>query len=240
MTVLLISDLHIDAGQPETVQRFLRFVDREAGSAEALYILGDFFEAWIGDADCHPGWKPVIEALASACRHRIACHIMHGNRDFLIGKRFATATGCKLLDEHEIVDIHGQRALLMHGDLLCTDDTEYMAMRAMARNPEWQRQILAKPVEERRAMAQELRRRSRTENATKPEEIMDVNQAAVEQTMREHGVRTLIHGHTHRPAVHRFPLDGEEAVRIVLGAWDDHAAIVRWDENGPRLETVTL
>jgi UDP-2,3-diacylglucosamine hydrolase len=240
MASLFISDLHLDAGKPETVRRFVGFVEREAREAEALYILGDLFEAWIGDDDCHPGWKPVIESLAGLRRHGTACHVMHGNRDFLIGRRFATATGSHLLPDHEVVEVYGQRVLLMHGDLLCTDDTEYMAMRAVARNPEWQRNILAKPIEERRALARELRGRSRTENATKPEEIMDVNQGTVERTMREHDVQLLLHGHTHRPAVHRFALDGDEAVRIVLGAWHEEGSVVRWDEEGFRLETVPL
>jgi UDP-2,3-diacylglucosamine hydrolase len=238
MSVLFVSDLHLDAGRPETIKRFVDFVAQHAFSAERLYILGDLFESWIGDDDTEPGFKTVIAALARLHAANVACFVMHGNRDFLIGERFASAAGCRLLDDYERVEVYGESVLLMHGDLLCTDDVAYMAFRATVRSAAWQREFLAKPLSERRAIAAALRARSASEMATKSDDIMDVNQTAVEGTMRHYGVRYLLHGHTHRPAIHRFSLDDQPAARIVLGAWHDRATIASWDTAGFRLETI--
>lgn len=238
MTTLFISDLHLDSERPAGAQQFLQFLEQDAANAGALYILGDLFEAWIGDDDTHPGNGPVIEALANLKLRGVPCFFMHGNRDFLVGKRFAAATGCQLLEEHEVVELEGARVLLTHGDLLCTDDEPYMALRATVRDPDWQRDFLAKPVEERRMIADDLRDRSQQAIAEKPPEIMDVNQETVENTMRAHGVRILLHGHTHRPGVHHFELDETEATRIVLGAWYEQGSVVRWGADGFRLETL--
>ena len=239
MTTLFISDLHLDAGEPETIRRFLRFVASDAPDARALYVLGDLFEAWLGDDDDDARLAPVIAALAGLTRSGVPCSLMHGNRDFLIGPKFCEATGCRLLGDYERIDLYGEPVLLTHGDLLCTDDTRYQALRATLRKPQWQREFLGKPLAERRKIAAELRELSATEIAAKSYEIMDVNQATVERTMREHGVSLLLHGHTHRPAIHRFALDGAPAARIVLGAWHEQASIVRWDESGYRLDTLT-
>ena len=239
MTTLFISDLHLDAGEPETIRRFLRFVASDAPDARALYVLGDLFEAWLGDDDDDARLAPVIAALAGLTRAGVPCSLMHGNRDFLIGPKFCEATGCRLLGDYERIDLYGEPVLLTHGDLLCTDDTRYQALRATLRKPQWQREFLGKPLAERRKIAAELRELSATEIAAKSYEIMDVNQATVERTMREHGVSLLLHGHTHRPAIHRFALDGAPAARIVLGAWYEQASIVRWDESGYRLDTLT-
>jgi UDP-2,3-diacylglucosamine hydrolase len=232
MTALFISDLHLDTGHPQNIHAFLRFLDHEARRADALYILGDLFEAWVGDDDDDPGWIPVLDALAALPESGTQCHVMHGNRDFLIGERFARRTGARVLPDHEVVSLWGQPVLLMHGDLLCTDDITYMESRSMLRDPAWQQAFLNKPLDERRAIAKAVRERSRTETAAKPEDIMDVNQDTVAATMREHDVRTLLHGHTHRPDVHHFELDGDAATRIVLGAWEGEAVIVRWDSGG--------
>ena len=239
MTTLFISDLHLDAGEPETIRRFLRFVASDARDARSLYVLGDLFEAWVGDDDDDARLAPVIAALAGLTRAGVPCSLMHGNRDFLIGPKFCEATGCRLLGDYERIDLYGEPVLLTHGDLLCTDDTRYQALRATLRKPKWQRESLGKPLAERRKIAAELRELSATEIAAKSYEIMDVNQATVERTMREHGVSLLLHGHTHRPAIHRFALDGAPAARIVLGAWYEQASIVRWDESGYRLDTLT-
>jgi len=238
MTTLFISDLHLDVDRPASIARFLDFMQREARHASALYILGDLFEAWIGDDDTNPDYAPIIAALADLKLVGVPCFFMHGNRDFLIGKRFATATGCRLLAENAVVEIERDRVLLTHGDLLCTDDKPYMALRAVVRDPAWQREFLAKPPAERRRIADDLRSKSQTAIAAKSEEIMDVNQSAVEAAMRRHDVSILLHGHTHRPAVHTFSIDGQDATRIVLGAWYDHGSVVRWDENGFDLATL--
>ena len=238
MSTLFISDLHLDAVRPAGIEQFIRFLDNEASRSDALYILGDLFEAWIGDDDTDAGYKPVIEALATLHRRGIPCHFMHGNRDFLIGRRFAAATGCRLLGDYEAIEVAGAQVLLTHGDLLCTGDKPYMALRATVRSPDWQHDFLARPLAERRAIADDLRDKSRAAIAEKPVEIMDVNQQAVEDTMRDYGVDHLLHGHTHRPGVHRFTRDGMPATRIVLGAWHEQGSVVRWDASGFRLETL--
>ena len=238
MTTLFISDLHLDAGEPETIRRFVTFIETEARGARALYILGDLFEAWVGDDEDDPRLAPVQAALADLTRAGVPCSLMHGNRDFLIGPRFCAATGCRLLGDYERVDLYGNTVLLTHGDLLCTDDTRYLSLRKTLRNPAWQRDFLAKPLAERRKIAAELRQLSAAEIAAKSYDIMDVNQATVDHVMREHDVSLLLHGHTHRPAIHRFVLDNRPAARIVLGAWYEQAGIVRWDADGYRLDTL--
>ncbi len=238
MAVLFISDLHLESARADGVEHFVDFVGREGPAADRLYILGDLFEAWIGDDDPDPGLRPVHAALRRLTRSGTPCHFMHGNRDFLIGERFAAETGCRLLGDYETIEVHGTTILLTHGDLLCTDDKRYMTLRGTVRDPAWQAEFLAKPLAERRTIADDLRQLSRTEIAAKPEDIMDVNQSSVEETMRRFGVSVLLHGHTHRPAVHEFEIDGSRAVRIVLGAWHDSASIVRWDERGFELVEV--
>jgi len=232
VTVLFISDLHLTAGDAETTARFVEFMAGPARAARELYILGDLFEAWIGDDDDDPRLAPIVAALRDLTRAGVACALMHGNRDFLLGPRFCAATGARLLGDYERITLNGQPVLLTHGDLLCTDDTRYMTLRAELRSAGWQRDFLARPLEERRQIASDLRQLSATEIAAKDDYIMDVNQAAVERTMREHDVTLLVHGHTHRPAVHRFDLDGREAARIVLGAWYHEPSIVRWTAAG--------
>jgi len=238
VTTLFISDMHLDAGEPETIRRFVTFIETEARGARALYILGDLFEAWVGDDEDDPRLAPVQAALADLTRAGVPCSLMHGNRDFLIGPRFCAATGCRLLGDYERVDLYGNTVLLTHGDLLCTDDTRYLSLRKTLRNPAWQRDFLAKPLAERRKIAAELRQLSAAEIAAKSYDIMDVNQATVDHVMREHDVSLLLHGHTHRPAIHRFVLDNRAAARIVLGAWYEQAGIVRWDDNGYSLDTL--
>jgi UDP-2,3-diacylglucosamine hydrolase len=236
VTALFISDLHLTAGDAETTRRFVEFMEGPARAARELYILGDLFEAWIGDDDDDARLEPIVAALRKLTNSGVACALMHGNRDFLLGRRFCEATGARLLGDYEHVTLGGERALLTHGDLLCTDDTRYMTLRAELRSKEWQRDFLARPLAERRQIASDLRQLSATEIAAKDEYIMDVNQAAVERTMRDHGVTLLVHGHTHRPAVHRFELDGRPAVRMVLGAWYHDPNIVRWTDAGFALE----
>jgi len=236
VTALFISDLHLTAGDAETTRRFVEFMAGPARAARDLYILGDLFEAWIGDDDDDPRLAPIVAALRELTDAGVSCALMHGNRDFLLGPRFCAATGARLLGDYERITLNGQPVLLTHGDLLCTDDTRYMTLRAELRSAGWQRDFLARPLEERRQIASDLRQLSATEIAAKDDYIMDVNQAAVERTMRDHDVTLLVHGHTHRPAVHRFELDGRPAARIVLGAWYHDPSIVRWTDEGFALE----
>lgn len=238
MTVLFISDLHLTAGDSETTGRFVKFMEGPAREARELYILGDLFEAWIGDDDDDPRLQPIVAALRALTNAGIGCALMHGNRDFLLGPKFCATTGTRLLGDYERVTLFGEPVLLTHGDLLCTDDTRYMTLRDELRSADWQRDFLARPLAERRQIASDLRQLSATEITTKADYIMDVNQHAVERAMRNHGVCLLLHGHTHRPAVHRFTLDGREAARIVLGAWYHEPSVVRWTEAGYALESL--
>jgi len=236
MTILFISDLHLEAGKPEIGDQFLDFLASEALEARELYILGDLFEAWLGDDDPNPYYADMKSALRNVVEADIAVKFMHGNRDFMIGQEFAAETGVALLPDPLVIDLFGRRVLLSHGDALCTDDVHYQQVRAMTRNPEWQAMMMQKSLQERIAFAIEARQQSMARSETVSDEIMDVNQGAVEAIMREHAVDTMLHGHTHRPAGHEFELDGRAATRIVLGDWYEQGSIVRWDENGPRLE----
>jgi len=217
----LISDLHLDESRPDITRAFFQFLEGPAAGAEALYILGDFFEVWIGDDDDAPLAADVARQLKRYSDQGTAVYLMHGNRDFLLGDDYARRCGATLLPDPSLVTLAGKPVLLMHGDSLCTLDKEYMAFRQQARNPQWQQALLAKPLDERRQIAAQIRSVSQSMNSSKAEDIMDVTPDEVLQVMREHGVHTLIHGHTHRPARHTLSIDGEPAERIVLGDWGD-------------------
>lgn len=238
MATLFISDLHLDPARPDITSQALEFLDSGTRNADALYILGDLFDAWVGDDDPEPEKHRVVVALRRLADAGLPCYFMHGNRDFLVGEGFAAASGCTLLSDPTLVELYGTRVVLMHGDTLCTDDHEYQAFRRTVRNPDWQRAILAKPLTERLALARQLRETSAASMSDKPMEIMDVNQDAVVAAMREHDVYTLLHGHTHRPAVHRFEADGHDAVRIVLGDWYTQGSVLSWDADGYVLQTL--
>lgn len=238
MAVLFISDLHLDADRPESIDAFVKFVSKEAIYAERLYILGDLFEVWIGDDDDDDRMQPVLDALALLHNADVPCYLMHGNRDFLIGSAFAAETGCTILPDYATVDVYGKSTLLTHGDLLCTDDKAYLKLRKMVRDPAWQKDFLSKSVSERREIAQSIRELSKSETAEKPSDIMDVNQAAVVAAMRDHRVHHLIHGHTHRPGVFRFDLNSQVATRIVLGDWYEQGTILSWSKRSFRLTTL--
>jgi len=228
MTTLFISDLHLDESRPQIVELFERFLGGAACGADALYILGDLFESWIGDDDDAPLPARVARALRELRDRSAPVYFMRGNRDFLLGADYAARAGMTLLDDPTVIDLHGERTLLMHGDTLCTDDGEYQKFRARVHDPAWQREFLSKPLPQRRAFAAQARGESRKHTSTASPEIMDVNQAAVESTLRAHGVRRLIHGHTHRPATHRFDLGGQAAERIVLGDWYEQSSVLTW------------
>lgn len=241
MTTLFISDLHLTAARPAINDLLFDFLVREARGAEALYILGDFFEYWIGDdAVEQPEYRPIVEALRRLADSGTAVYFMHGNRDFLVGAGFARASGCRLLGDPTRIDLYGTPTLLMHGDTLCLDDVDYLAFRKMVRDERWQREFLAKPLVERERIARGAREESQRSTARKAPEIMDVTPAAVVDAMRSHGVRQLIHGHTHRPAEHVLDLDGAPARRIVLGDWYEQGSVLRANAAGCKLERIPL
>lgn len=220
MTTYLISDLHLQASRPELTRACIGFLTDIRRDCEALYLLGDLFEAWIGDDDDSPWLDELGAALRTLSDGGARLFFQHGNRDFLLGEAFATRCGMALLPESCIIDLYGRPALLLHGDTLCTEDHDYLAFRNQVRNPQWQQAILAKPLAERRQLAAMLRNESRLAGSGKSAEIMDVTPSEVEAVMRAAGVNLLIHGHTHRPARHPLTIDGWPAERIVLGDWD--------------------
>ena len=237
---LFISDLHLDPERPAITTLFLDFLASRAIRSDALYILGDLFEAWIGDDDTSSMNQAVCAGLKACATAGTPVYVMRGNRDFLLGSDFAERSGCTLLEDPTRIDLYGRPALLMHGDLLCTDDTEYMAFRKMVRDPVWQRDLLAKPLDERRQMAQAMRASSREQTGGKPESIMDVNSDAVVRLMTEHHVQRLIHGHTHRPAIHDLDIAGHAAQRIVLGDWYEQGSVLVCSPAGCELQALLL
>lgn len=227
MATLFIADLHLQTEEPAITAGFLRFLHGEARSADALYILGDLFEAWIGDDDLNPLHREIALAIKSLADSGVPCYFIHGNRDFLIGKRFATESGMQLLPEEKVLDLYGRRVLIMHGDTLCTDDPGYLAFRAKVHTPWIQKLFLALPLFIRRRIAQKMRDDSKAANSSKSMEIMDVNAQAVVEVMEKHHVQWLIHGHTHRPDIHTLDANGETAHRVVLGAWHTQGSMVK-------------
>jgi UDP-2,3-diacylglucosamine hydrolase len=234
MATLFISDLHLSEERPDKLALFLDFLSGPGRRAEALYILGDLFEVWLGDDDDTPPVPSILKSLADLKEAEVPLYIMRGNRDFLMGTAFEEKTGCTLLPDVHVIDLYGSKTLLLHGDTLCTKDVAYQAFRKTVRRLEWQAQALAAPLATRRAMAKQLRQESVVAMRGKTPLIMDVDQEAVQSIMRQHGVYRLIHGHTHRPAVHRFMLDGRPAERIVLGDWYEEDSVLVCDRQGIR------
>ncbi|MEW8213038.1 MAG: UDP-2,3-diacylglucosamine diphosphatase, partial [Candidatus Thiodiazotropha taylori] len=220
---------------------FLDFLRFRAPKAQTLYILGDLFDAWLGDDDRQSIAVEVRQALQALNQSGTQLKIMHGNRDFLLGEDFCQASGAQLISDPCLIDLYGTPTLLMHGDLLCTDDQEYQAFRKQIRSAEFANHFLALSIDQRIAVAQEYRAKSGEANAQKSDNIMDVNQQAVELALQQHQAQRLIHGHTHRPADHRFTLDNRSVSRHVLGEWHgDHAEILCATEDGVTRETITL
>ena len=229
---LFVSDLHLDASRPGLVREFVHFLNNEAGRAQALYILGDLFEYWIGDDDPAEGLDEAIGALKEATARGLAVKFLHGNRDFLLGADFARRTGIELLSARQVIDLHGIPTLIEHGDLLCTDDVAYQRYRRRIRHPVTMTVLESLPRSWRLKMGQRLRRVSAQAIAGKSPDIMDVNEETVRQVMRAEGVYTMVHGHTHRPAVHRFKVDEVDAVRAVLGDWYEQGSWLAADSAG--------
>ncbi|WP_034912901.1 UDP-2,3-diacylglucosamine diphosphatase [Erwinia sp. 9145] len=234
---LFIADLHLSTTEPAITAGFLAFLRRDALHADALYILGDLFEAWIGDDDPTPLHAQVAAALNDLHQHGVPCYFIHGNRDFLLGNRFAAAAGMTLLPEEQVLELYGHRVLIMHGDTLCTDDEAYQQFRRRVHQRWLQKLFLALPLSLRQKIAARMRADSRQANSGKSLTIMDVNDHAVYQAMSRQRVHCLIHGHTHRPAVHQCNLDGQRAERLVLGAWHEEGSMIRLDATGATLIT---
>jgi UDP-2,3-diacylglucosamine hydrolase len=227
MTTLFISDLHLDDRRQETTVCLLDFLRAEAIEAEGLYILGDLFEFWLGDDSPSACAKTVASELRKLSDAGVPCFFMHGNRDFLVASDYASSAGFKILPEEHVINLHGENILLMHGDSLCTDDLPYQQFRNMVRNPAWQDAFLAKSPQERMQIALQARDASAEHKGNVEMSIMDVNANEVWQALKRHQVKRLIHGHTHRPAIHELAIDGQPAQRIVLGDWYTQGSVLR-------------
>ena len=227
MRHLFISDLHLDPSRPHHIQALRDFCENKLQPGYHLYILGDLFEVWLGDDMGLVAFADVIALLREQTDAGIKLFVQHGNRDFLLGNNFAAATAATMLDEEALIEINGEPVLLMHGDSLCTDDIDYQAFKAQVRAPSWHQEFVSLPPAERLKIAQQYRQQSSIMTANKEADIMDVNLPAVQQTMQQQQVKTLIHGHTHRPMVHQQ--DG--LTRIVLGDWQGHFDYLLWPQN---------
>jgi UDP-2,3-diacylglucosamine hydrolase len=233
---LFISDLHLTEGRPAANEAFFAFIEDKARNADALYILGDLFEYWVGDDDLADPFNAVIAGfLRDLSRGGVKLGVMQGNRDFLFGERFCEATGAALLPDPLVIDLAGTRTVLMHGDTLCTRDTDYQEWRRVAHSEPFQRDFLSRPLAERRKMGIEMREKSSAAVAAKAMDIMDVEEAAVRETLRQHGAARLIHGHTHRPGRHELDVDGRRCERWVLPDWYGSGGYLEVSGPKPRL-----
>lgn len=237
---LFVSDLHLHESHPEVTRGFYHFLQNQAAKADELYILGDFFDVWIGDDDDQPLVAEVASELHKISDLGVGIYLMHGNRDFLMGEKFAAACGAQLIPDPHLIDLNGRPTLLMHGDSLCTRDEGYMAFRAMVRSEKWQSEFQAQPLAVRRKIAQDLRERSKSMNSSKAEDIMDVTPTEVIKVMESAGTDLLIHGHTHRPERHPLTVNGKSAERIVLGDWHDQGWCLRAEGSELSLESWRL
>lgn len=247
MTTLFVSDLHLDPARPDITTLFLRFLREEAATADALYILGDLFEAWVGDDDPSVAGAEVAAGLHALAQAGVPVYFMHGNRDFLVGAGYARRAGMRLLPDPAVVSLYGSPVLLMHGDLLCSDDTAYQAFRAQTRDPDWQQRFLDQPLEARLAFAAQARAASMARQQQMLqgdrgtfETVTDVTAATVEATLARFGVDTLVHGHTHRPALHELEVAGRRRRRIVLGDWFEQGSVLRVEPGRYRLQALPL
>jgi len=232
--IIFISDLHLAPERPEIIDLFIRFVNDVASTADTLYILGDFLEVWWGDDDPAIGYQGVFQSLADlANKNNTEIFLMHGNRDFMIGNLLAERCHFKIIDDPLKIELQGRDALLMHGDTLCTDDVQYQQFRQMVRDPRWQQQALSKTLEERLQLAKSIREQSKKSTTEKHEYIMDVNQDATDKAFIDNHVDLIIHGHTHRPAIHHKTINGIDTTRIVLGDWYETGSYLRIRDSSP-------
>ena len=238
MSTLFVSDLHLDGALPAAIDQFEVFLQGPARGADALYILGDLFESWVGDDDDDPQRSRVCNALRALADAGIPCYVCHGNRDFLLAAGFEQRTGCRIIADPTIIDLYGERVLLTHGDALCTGDRAYQRLRSVVRAAPWQRRFLRLKLATRRLLADAARAGSQAHTGMAAPEIMDASEAAVAAVLRASQVRILIHGHTHRPGIHEFALDSVPARRYVLGAWYEQGSFLRCDRSGYELVTL--
>jgi len=236
---VFISDLHLLPGESDAQKLFMRFADDVASGADQLYILGDFLEVWWGDDDPAEGYQPLFDRLQKlATTDNTDVFLMHGNRDFMIGQALAERCGFTLIDDPCPFTLGKNNALLMHGDTLCTDDIEYQQFRKMVRDPLWQQEVMKKTLEERYQLAKQFRDDSKQSISNKAEDIMDVNNEEVERVFDEHDVDLIIHGHTHRPAIHDYTINGRDRKRVVLGDWHEHALYARFSDTSQSVELI--
>jgi UDP-2,3-diacylglucosamine hydrolase len=236
---LFISDLHLSLEKPEITRRFLNFLKHRATKAQSVYILGDLFDTWVGDDDFMPPTNKIRQQLKRLTDSGVSVFLQQGNRDFLLGERFAQDTGVTLLDDYAVIDLYGTPTLITHGDLLCTDDLPYQAFRIKSHTPEWQHNVLSKPLLLRLLAARWYRLRSYFHKRKKSNDIMDVNQDTVISVMQKYATLRLIHGHTHRPNLHQFEIGGQAAQRFVLAQWSkNEGKILCWNKDGHQLEVI--
>jgi UDP-2,3-diacylglucosamine hydrolase len=238
VSILFISDLHLSDERKNITELFINFLDQRASKSDALYILGDLFEVWLGDDAVKPDYQQSLSKMKQLADNGLPLYFMSGNRDFLMTEKFTELSGAALLTEPTTIDLYGTPTLLMHGDTLCTDDIEYQKFRTMVRDPSFISDFLSKSVEERIAISAKYREISKTETASKEMDIMDVNQQQVEDSMVEYQVSQLIHGHTHRPAIHDFSVDNKAMKRIVLGDWYKQGSVLVCNEEDCQLEAI--
>jgi UDP-2,3-diacylglucosamine hydrolase len=245
LATLFISDLHLDPSRPAITDLFLRFLREDAAEAEALYILGDLFEAWVGDDEDSDLAVAVTSGLRALVDSGVPVSLMRGNRDFLVGPDFAAASGVRLLADPSVAVLDGEPTLLRHGDLLCTDDSRYQDFRRQVRDPAWREQFLAQPLAARRAFARQARAASQDHQQGlklegQLEIITDVNAEAVVAMLERFGLRRMIHGHTHRPAIHSLRAADHGAQRVVLGDWYEQGSVLRVSSDGLELAQLAL
>jgi UDP-2,3-diacylglucosamine hydrolase len=238
MSRLFVSDVHLDASAPEATEQFLGFLRDYARGTEALYILGDLFEVWIGDDETDADKRRVCAGLRALTEAGTACFVLHGNRDFLLGRGFCESTGCRLLQDPVLLELDGERILITHGDALCVDDHSYQELRSSVRQADWQRRFLALPLEIRDRFANRARAGSKAHTSRTIPRIMDVNAQAVQTAFRTARVRRIVHGHTHRPGIHDLTVDGQRVQRIVLGAWYEQGSYLVYDQGRFELKTL--
>jgi UDP-2,3-diacylglucosamine hydrolase len=240
MAIYFISDLHLEPAQKAITDGFLSFLDT-LNDAEELYILGDFFEVWMGDDYSNEYIELINQALVKCANKGTKIYFMHGNRDFLVGHAWCNTANCELLEESKLITLGDEKVLLMHGDSLCTDDIEYMKARVILRNPQWQEQFLAKSIPERIEFAKQVRSESKESQKGKSYDIMDVNQDAVNEALTSANCTTMIHGHTHKPDIHQWDFEDQNRIRYVLGDWGDKGWFIKWQAGKElRLESFDL